>query len=398
MSIKVLNKKSIVPIFIFIVVALISSPLLLKIYSNKQDTNNLSTEVTNHVLGVSITASMPFPSINNTITSPTTIIPSTVIVTSSISTNVQKNLYSFKIVSAWLPSWDYKNAKDSFYRNITKFTDINPTYYNLNDNGDIQSNSVSCDQDLIKKSHNNNVRVVPTITNSSKASFSKLSLDNIKLKSHNDFIISEINKCHYDGIDIDYEALAAQDKNTFTNLFKDLSDKLHKESKILSIFVSPKDPKYDSDTQKVQDLSFINQNFDQVKTYTYDYSSTAGPNSPIYWDVNILNSFLNQISPSKLIFGIPLYGTEYTNSNVKSTKTYLQIQNILASLNQSPTIEDSSKEKYIEYYVSNQRHQIWYQDSDSIKYRYDLAKSKDIAGIALWRLGSEDNNSINLLK
>lgn len=43
-------------------------------------------------------------------------------------------------------------------------------------------------------------------------------------------------------------------------------------------------------------------------------------------------------------------------------------------------------------------HQVWYEDSRSLKYKVDLVNDYDIAGIAIWKLGDEDPDFWQVIK
>jgi len=57
-------------------------------------------------------------------------------------------------------------------------------------------------------------------------------------------------------------------------------------------------------------------------------------------------------------------------------------------------VEEVSKSRFHPFRASNNEyHQVWYEDSSSLAYKYDWIKEKKIGGIGIWALGFDNGHS-----
>lgn len=90
---------------------------------------------------------------------------------------------------------------------------------------------------------------------------------------------------------------------------------------------------------------------------------------------------------SKIVLGIPNYGYDWPSSGMADALTYDQTMQLAASEGASIRWESDSKVPYFTY--GNNR-QVWFENRYSIKYKLELVNEYNLNGIALWRLGQED--------
>jgi len=78
---------------------------------------------------------------------------------------------------------------------------------------------------------------------------------------------------------------------------------------------------------------------------------------------------------------------------------YGEIQKVITRYNPNVQWDDVSKSPHFSYTSADgENHQVWYENSQSLKYKVDLVNNYDIAGVALWKLGDEDPNSWQVMK
>jgi spore germination protein YaaH len=139
---------------------------------------------------------------------------------------------------------------------------------------------------------------------------------------------------------------------------------------------------------------------------SYDYCNrrTTSPNSPydspMQFDViDSVNETSKYFDKNQIILGLPFYGYDYsTNSNKLGAKiTGEQPIHIEDAINNSEIYGriwdlDSNTPWY--YYKSGDTwHQVWYDDDESLRLKYQYAKSENLGGVGFWALGYERNYS-----
>lgn len=315
--------------------------------------------------------------------------------------------YRFPKVNGWIASFDYTNGKNSFYKNISRFSSINPVYYNLNNDGTASARSVAGDKDLLSRAKKSGVSVIPIIITFSADGLKNMLNDPAKYKAHHDYILGEVDKHGYGGIEIDYESIYLDTKTQYMKMLSDLSTSLHQRGKKLFVDVIAKDGSASytvlPQTRAAQDWKEIAKYADEVRIMAYDYTSlsnpsnaTPGPVSPLDWNEKVIKYALTQIPPEKIILGQALYGYGY-DANKRYGLTYADCQILIQRYNLSPKLDEASGEKTFTYPSSTGERKVWYHDVETMDKRFALAKKYGIGGVAFWRLGGEDLNVLGLV-
>ena len=197
----------------------------------------------------------------------------------------------------------------------------------------------------------------------------------------------------------------------FTKFINEELDKIYGESFVVvstfaDAFIKPR-------ITKVQDLAY---NADGIFIMAYDFhrptSNNAGPVAPIngapihseYDITTMLRDYLSYVSPGNLILGVPYYGYNWvTDSEKEYAERIVGDDDIGYSLSQTyadimeTKLEYHPEEKWSETglvpyftYISEKtgsNRTVYYENTQSLKIKYDLAKSKGLGGIGIWALG-----------
>ncbi len=325
--------------------------------------------------------------------------------------------------TAWIPDWDFYNGFSSFTNNLDYFDSVSPVWYYLTDDGDINRNMVGYNQ-IRQVTKNNGIELIPSIANFNADQFHIILDDDQELESHINYLISEVMDNDFDGIDLDYESIYLNDQPEFLYLVRKLSEALHEKNKELTIAVMPNWT--DSDifrglrqTRQVQDWYEISEYVDELRIMTYnltDYMSTyPGPIGPLDWlEANLRYAF-PRIPMDKVMLGINMYGysgwsdnptklpsylgafsNPYADSGQADAVTYGRVAGVSSSV-LSDEVDPSSKEKVLRFSENGSQYIMYYQDVNSAKYRYDLAREYGIGGVAHWRMGDEDERIYKLI-
>jgi len=197
-----------------------------------------------------------------------------------------------------------------------------------------------------------------------------------------------------------------------------MTSKMHQEipgSKVtVSVYASAiKEP-------KIYDINSVSQNSDGIFMMAYDFgysgSDSAIPTAPLYghkegkywYDVSTaVEDFLNHMPAEKLILGVPYYGYNYSVSQpeVKANiggrgiaQTYSDIEeNIQPEKKDYFTSgwDDQGKVSFKAYFDFSTYtwRMVFTEDANSLGYKYDFAKNKNLGGVGVWALGFDDGKN-----
>ncbi|MDD3474328.1 MAG: glycosyl hydrolase family 18 protein [Candidatus Dojkabacteria bacterium] len=214
-------------------------------------------------------------------------------------------------------------------------------------------------------------------------------------------LLYEVSTNGFDGVDIDLEGFPAintvngsNNRSLFTNFIIKLSNTFWNANPNyrLSINLPP------VDWENVFDTSALSPyvNYFMLMGYDYHWASgpTAGAVAPLQSVVDSVNTYLQSIPKTKLLLGVPYYGYEWTtqtqqpDSPTIGTGTSFMYSQAVTKIQQYTRLWNSTwKSPYYTYKTGNQWHQGWYEDAESLNFKYDLVNQKQLAGIGIWALG-----------
>ena len=208
----------------------------------------------------------------------------------------------------------------------------------------------------------------------------------------------------FSGVNIDFELLKSSDRDVFTAFMRDLYNMLHPQGFIVSIAL----PAKTSEAEKwvyAYDYAKLGSYADQVILMTYDEhypGGQPGPVASIGWVQRIVNYASSVIPRSKLLLGIAAYGYDWTVSGGKtiSTKSVSIATAASIAANNGAQIQwDSTAQvPYFNYTDSKGSHSVYFENSTSIGYKLNIVNNSNLKGIAIWRLGLEDESYWTTIK
>ena len=276
--------------------------------------------------------------------------------------------------------------------NADLIREVNFFWYELGGDGQIVGGVKS--QAALDQARALGLRVVPSIVNrgfSRDAVLAAIGTAETR-QAHIDAIVALVQSNGYDGIDIDYESLNAEDREPFTQFIEELAVALHAEGKLLSIAVHAKtDDAGTWNGPAAQDWPRLGAAVDAFKIMTYDYhygASAAGPIAPLSWIDAVLTYAATVVPPAKTYAGIHFYGYEW----VGASGTGIEWREAVKRARQQGVTaqRDESGEAWFTY--GEGRFTVYYADAENLRVKLAAlsATHRDLAGIAIWRLGGED--------
>lgn len=307
-----------------------------------------------------------------------------------------------KKVSASIVWWDQDEGFASVQENKELVSTIKPVWYKVKKDGAIRKFTGSEDSEIIQFAKDNNIEIIPSITNDCEPAEAEKVIKSSKLSSkHVEEILKLVDEHDYDGIDINYECLSGKSvRGAYSDFIKKTATQLHEKNKLLTTSVHAKDSEYGTwGGPAAQDWKVLGKNCDQVKIMAYDYhwgTSDAGEIAPITWVEETLSYAVKHIDPSKIYLGIHFYGYDWMGKKAESL-TYSDVLELIDKFDPK-TKKSAEGEKYFKYASGGESHTVYYADHETITNRVKLVNKYKIGGIGIWRLGQEDPKNWETIK
>ena len=278
----------------------------------------------------------------------------------------------------------------------THYTDISilmPYWYTLNIDGSIKVSAVGLEPDVIvfMRQHPE-IKLLPLI-NKDLVNQSVLTDPTIRTTAINN-IVKIIADNNYDGINIDFELLPAQNRDDLTIFVRDLAKQLHAQNKMISVSVMPKLDGLE-EIGAAYDYGALGGLADIITIMTYDKHSAntkPGSVSPYKWVEKNIKEALKSIPANKLVVCIGAYGYDWPVPKTAEIKYIGQreAQQRADSHKAKVQWDNDSQSAFFFYWDRGLKHEVWFENGFSITRKVALAKKYSLRGVAIWRMGFED--------
>lgn len=314
----------------------------------------------------------------------------------AILTQAEKNRKLTNSVRAgFFVDWD-PQAYYSLQAHISEMNMVLPEWMFIDPVGDtLTTNHIENDDAyrLLKK--HPEVKVVPMLSNvnvtSHNGNFDGALLSRVlnnpaKRTRLIDDIVRTLQKDSLQGVNIDFEEIQ---ENTITALHqfqKELYTRLHPLGLLVTQDIMPNDEDF-----HLKDLSASN---DYIFLMAYDqhYStSDPGPVCDQKWVEKTLDEVAKEVPPAKIVLGIAGYGYDWPEGGAAETITYPQAMSTAKEFNAVIDFDNDNYNctyRYTDY--NNVQHTAYFMDAAGNYNGMRFADEYGTAGVALWRLGAED--------
>ncbi|WP_127529524.1 S-layer homology domain-containing protein [Paenibacillus kobensis] len=305
-----------------------------------------------------------------------------------------------KQITASAPSrihlgWQYGLTTAQFEQQIlqSEVNTLSPRWFFLSPTGAFED---CTDSSLVNWAHQRGKNVWAMVGNRSDERSTHQMLSNPDQR--NAFVqqlTDRVSRYGIDGLNIDFENMMAQDRDSFTLFITELHKQLLAVHAVLSVNVSPD---FGTDWTDVFDYAALGLQAEYIVLMGYDEhwstSPQAGSVSSLPWLQQGLEALLKKVSSRQIIAGFPLYTRDWTVTSEGSTVASdieLQKQNELILTNRATLQWDDRLGQYFSEYDDSlgAHHQIWLEDGRSISRKMSLTESHAVAGYAYWYMGGE---------
>ncbi len=213
-----------------------------------------------------------------------------------------------------------------------------------------------------------------------------------------DAIVAATEQYGYDGVNIDFEAVAAADRDALTSFIATLSGRLHANGKLLSQAVSSKISDVPNHPRSTAfDYVALSQYDDYVFVMGWGIhwaTSAPGAQDDASWVRQVADYVATMANKSKFVMGTMLYGFDWPAgggaAHPGAGKHYGEVQALIAQYGGQP-VYDGVKDSWHFAYTdaSGVGHDIWFSDAAVVNRRVALATDRGL-GFGFWRIGQED--------
>ncbi len=209
-----------------------------------------------------------------------------------------------------------------------------------------------------------------------------------------DNIYNNLREHQFAGINIDFEQLAARDRQPMVEFMRQLSARLKPSGLLVTQSAPVDDPAYD--------LRQLSQVDDYLVPMVYDEHYQSGEPGPIAsdrWFLDQLDRLAKVVKPEKTIIGTGNYGYDWEIGGAGSAETtFGQVMSQGIASHAGIEWEASTGNPVLRYQAGGRRHELWFLDAVTALNQVRWAADPGFRGVGLWRLGAEDPDLWNVLK
>lgn len=207
-------------------------------------------------------------------------------------------------------------------------------------------------------------------------------------------IIDTMKSKGYTALDIDFEYLPTENRQSYIDFVTMLTEELNKNGYYSLVALAPKT----SSTQpgllyESHDYFGLGRAANLALLMTYEWGFTYGPPLPVSPLPNVeavISYGVTEIPSQKILMGIPLYGYDWKIPYIKGTmaKSLSPVQAVELALEKSTQIEydDYQQAPYFYYTDNDQQHVVWFENLKSANAKLDLIENYGLAGGSLWNI------------
>lgn len=199
----------------------------------------------------------------------------------------------------------------------------------------------------------------------------------------------------YQGIDVDFEYILAEDRDAFTTFVAELTETMNANGYETSVALAPKT----SSTQRGllyegKDYGGLGAAANSVLLMTYEWGYTYGPPmavAPVNKVREVVEYAVTEIPVEKINLGIPNYGYDWPlpfEKGVTKASTIGNVQAVQLAIEYGAVInfDETAQSPYFHYIENGVEHEVWFEDVRSIQAKFDLVTEFSLRGMGYWQL------------
>jgi len=304
----------------------------------------------------------------------------------------ESNRLEEKIVLGWhqVTNLDANESLEDVLETAGEINVISPTWFALTDNSGSFKSLAS--QEYVDLAHEHGIQVWALLDNfSSNVQTEILMSSTTTRRKLINSLMTEVEKYGIDGLNMDFESLKPEAGIHYVQFLRELSIPCREKGIILSVdnyVPSASTVFYDREEQGVV--------VDYVIVMGYDEHYSGGePGSvaSLGFVEKGISDTLAMVPREKVINAIPFYTRLWTEKDgtVSSKALGIEAAKNWIEKNQIELYwQEELGQYYGELHTPSELSYLWLEDEESLELKMDLIKDYDLAGVACWKLGLED--------
>ena len=199
-------------------------------------------------------------------------------------------------------------------------------------------------------------------------------------------IIRYLHQYNLQGINVDFEELKETSVIPMRKFQRELYDSLHAKGLLVTQDIMPNDEDFDAkELAPYNDYLFL-------MAYDQHYStSTPGGISEQRWVEKVMDEAASAIPSNKIVLCIAGFGYDWPENHEASPVTYQQAISTAKINNAEIDFDNNSYNCFYQYTDNGVEHKVYFVDAAGNYNTIRFADEYGAAGVAIWRLGSEDD-------
>lgn len=199
----------------------------------------------------------------------------------------------------------------------------------------------------------------------------------------------------YAGVDVDFEYILPEDREPYAAFVGNLRTVMNENGYQVSVALAPKtSAEQPGLLYEGMDYRRLGESADWVFLMTYEWGYTYGPPmavAPINKVKQVLDYAVQEISPEKIMMGIPNYGYDWELPYVRGTTKARLIGNVeavrIAAENGAEIqFDEIAESPWFRYERDGIVHEVWFEDVRSMEAKLRLASEYGFRGVGYWNL------------
>lgn len=299
----------------------------------------------------------------------------------------------------------------SFVNNVSQLSSVGLFFYQISRNNPTQIDKFFqfTDQDIqviVAIAHRNNIKVLPVVHNLLyRPGGTALAKDLVRQlvsspqnrRAFAQNLVQLVERYNFDGVNIDIEDAYTEDSANLAQLYVDIAEAFRPRGYYFSASVPARisDEPFNPFSDPF-DYAVIGSAVDEFIVMLYNEygwpGSPPGPPVSIPWMRRVLDYTKTKMPWYKIAAAVSVFGFDFNLTTNRSS--YVSFDRAIQLANQyGATIQFDMRQQtpWFAYTdTQGQQHQVWFENTDSIRVKVRTAWNMGINGIALWRLGMED--------
>lgn len=204
-----------------------------------------------------------------------------------------------------------------------------------------------------------------------------------------DTVVQEALELGLDGINLDFERITEDCGEHYAQFIKELSIQCRLNELTFSIdnYVP-----FNFNAYLRRDVQGKVADYVIIMGYDEHWHGSGDPGSvaSLGYVSNGIDKTLESVPKEKVVNALPFYSIFWTTEGANVTDEYLTLNNtkdFLDRVGQTGEWDEETQQWYVEWTSGSKKYQLWVEDEDSIMAKLNVMRAKDIAGVAVWRLG-----------